>query len=177
MRVDVDLRQRPLLDVSLVLPALVREKPFSLVVRKLPEREELAREELRRDAGHRRFQDRLVHGVLEVVLETHVGPFRQQVELTDDEAFVTIEPEVIEIDGTVRRGGEPHPATVRFQGGSGEFVEATADESGEYRVQTLELLRRVEVHLDGVDHEPWQDLYFRPIDSTARRSRCGRSGS
>lgn len=167
-RVDADLRQRPLLDVSLVLPALVREKPFSLVVRKLPERVELAREELRRDAGHSRFRDRLVHGVLEVVLETHVGPFRQQVELTDEEAFVSIEPEVIEIDGTVRRGGEPHPATVRFQGGSGEFVEATADESGEYRVQTLELLRRVEVHLDGVDHQPWQDLYFRPIDSSRR---------
>lgn len=169
VRLDADLRQRPLLDVTLVLPSLVREKPFSLVVRKLPEREELAREELRRDAGHRRFQDRLVHGVLEVVLETHVGPFRQQVDLTDQQqAFVSLEPELIEIDGTVRRDGEPHPATVKFQAGAGDFVEATADESGQYLLHTLQPLRRVVVHLDGVDHEPWQDLYFRPIDSSRR---------
>lgn len=160
---DATLLKRPVLDVSLVLPPLVREKPFSLGVRKLPERELLAEAELSRDAGRFRFQDGLVHGILEVVLTTHVGSFSEQVDMIGlEEGFVGLEPDLIEIYGTVRRGGEPHAATLTFKTSSGS-VEAVADESGRYRAFALAPIGLASLVFEGVRQEPWQRMYVPPI--------------
>lgn len=161
------LSKRPILDVNLVLPSLVREKPFSLQVWKLPERERLAEAKLPRNAGRYRFQEGLVQGLLEVVLVTHVGSFEQRVDLTGlEEGFVGLEPELIELYGTVRRGGELHPATVTFETITGDSVEAVADEDGRYRAVALQPLRLVSVAFDGIRQEPWQRMYLPPLDSS-----------
>jgi hypothetical protein len=162
-RVEMPLLRRPLLDVNLVLPALLREESFTLTVRKLPDGEELAKVELREDAGRHRFE-RLVAGQLEVVLDTHVGVFRRPIELEPaEEGFLLLQPEVIELWGIVSRGGEPHPATVEFQTTAGDSVEAVAGEEGGYRTLSLQPIRSSRVALTGVDQEPWIEIYFSPL--------------
>lgn len=164
-----DLERRPLLDVGLVLPRLVRERPFELAVRRLPNGEELVRVELPRTAGRHRFETGLVQAPLEVVLETALGSFRERMDLTGElEGFVTLQPEVIEIYGTVRYGGEPHEARIELTSAGGEKHTADADESGEYSLQTLQPLRLVEIQLAGVDREPWIDFFPRPLDVSQR---------
>lgn len=158
------LSRRPLLEVTMLLPSLLRERPLTLEVNELPGKERLAEVELPRTAGRHRFHDELVKGVLEVVLTTHVGKFRRQIDLTtEEEGFVTLEPEVIELSGTVRRGGERHPATVRFQTVAGDPVEAAADEEGEYAAVALQPLRWVDVELAEVEQEPWRDFFAPPL--------------
>lgn len=165
--IEEALVARPVLEVSLVLPRLLREKPFTLEVRRLPGRESLSRAELPRHAGRHRFQDRLVNAVLEVELVTHVGSYRRQVDLTaGGEAFLGLEPELIEIYGTVRRNGERHPGTVSFQTVSGQRVTAAADEDGQYRAIALQPLTWVDVQLADVEQEPWRDFYMPPIQSS-----------
>lgn len=102
------LLERPILDVSLILPSIVREKPFRLEVWKLPEGEKLAEVEKPRNAGRHRFQAGLVKSLVEVALVTHVGTFRQKVDLTvEEETFLGLEPELIELHGRVHQGDEP----------------------------------------------------------------------
>lgn len=157
--------RRPLLEVGLVLPRLLREQPFDLAVRRLPDGEELVRVELPRTAGRHRFENGLVQAPLEVVLETPVGSFRERVDLTGElEGFVTVQPEVIRIYGTLRYGGEPREARIEFTSAGGEKSAAHADESGVYSLQTLQPLRLVEIQLAGVDREPWIDFFPRPLD-------------
>jgi hypothetical protein len=161
---DGVLSRRPLLEVTMLLPALLRERPLVLEVRNLPEGPFLDAVELPRTAGRHRFHDALVKGVLEVVLTTHVGRFRRQIDLTtEEEGFLTLEPELIELTGTVRRGGERHAATVRFQTVAGDPVEAAADEEGEYAALALQPLRWVDVALAEVDQEPWRDFFMPPL--------------
>lgn len=163
--IEEALAARPLLEVTLSLPPLLREKPLTLEVRRLPGREPLARAELPRDAGRFRFQDGLVNAPLEVELATHVGPYRRQVDLTaGGEAFLALEPELIEVHGTVRLDGERHAAAVAFQTVSGQRATAEAEEDGEYRVIALQPLTWVEVRLAGMEQEPWRDFYMPPID-------------
>ncbi|HEX6202609.1 MAG TPA: hypothetical protein VF100_06370, partial [Thermoanaerobaculia bacterium] len=163
-RLEVPLLGRPLLDVTLVLPREAREKPLELAVRGVPEGGELARVELPRTAGRHRFQDGLVAGPAEAVLTTHLGVFRRRVELAaGEEAFLELEPELIEIAGIVRRGGEPHPATVRFRTVAGDTVEAATDEEGAYRALALQPLAWVAVDLDGVEQEPFEDFLMPPL--------------
>lgn len=165
--VEAVLSRRPLLEVTMVLPSLLRERPLTLEVNELPEKERLAKVELPRTAGRHRFHDELVKGVLEVVLTTHVGKFRRQIDLTtEEEGFLVLEPEVIDLFGVVRHGGERHPATVRFQTVAGDPVEAEADEEGEYEAVALQPLRWVDVELAGVDQEPWRDLFAPAVDSS-----------
>lgn len=163
-RFEAALLRRPLLDVGLVLPREVREKPFEVAVRAMPGGEEMARVELDRRAGHHRFQAGLVAGPAEVVLETHLGTFRRRVELAaGEETHLGLEPELIEVWGVVRHGGEPHPATVAFRTVAGDEVEAAAGEDGAYRALALQALAWVEVRLDGVDQEPWADFLMPPL--------------
>lgn len=158
------LSRRPLLEITMLLPSLLRERPLALEVRKLPEGPGLDEVELPRTAGRHRFHDELVEGVLEVVLTTHVGKFRRQIDLTtEEEGFLTLEPELIELFGTVRRGGERHAATVRFQTVAGDPVEAVADEEGEYAALALQPLRWVDVELAEVEQEPWRDFFAPPL--------------
>jgi hypothetical protein len=158
------LTRRPLLEVTMLLPSLLRERPLTLEVNELPGKERLAEVELPRTAGRHRFHDELVKGVLEVVLTTHVGKFRRQIDLTiEEEGFLTLEPELIELSGTVRRGGERHAATVRFQTVAGDPVEAAADEEGEYAAVALQPLRWVDVELAEVEQEPWRDFFAPPL--------------
>lgn len=164
---DGVLSRRPLLEVTMVLPSLLRERPLTLEVNELPGKERLVEVELPRTAGRHRFQDELVKGVLEVVLTTHVGKFRRQIDLTtEEEGFLALEPEVIDLFGIVRHGGERHPATVRFQTVAGDPVEAVADEEGEYEAVALQPLRWVDVELSEVDQEPWRDLFAPAVDSS-----------
>lgn len=167
-RLEVPLHGRPLLDVTLVLPREAREKRLELAVRTVPGGDELARVELPRTAGRHRFHDGLIAGPTEVVLSTAVGTFRRRVELTaGEETFLELEPELIEITGTVRRGGEPHAATVRFRTVAGDTVEAAADEEGGYRALALQPLAWVAVELDGVEQEPWEDFLMPPLRRSA----------
>lgn len=164
-RFEGALLDRPFLDIGLVLPRVLREEPLALAVRQPADGTDLARVDLSRQAGRHRF-DSLIHGVVEVVLETHVGPFRRQVELIGDENFITLEPELIEVFGTVHRGGEPHPATVSFETVTGDSIEATTDEGGGYHAFALHPLRWVTVQLDSVDQEPWRELFAPAIERT-----------
>lgn len=158
------LTRRPLLDVTLVLPPRLRERPFTLEVRKLPEGETLAKAELPRKAGRHRFHDELVKGVLEVVLDTHAGRFRRQIDLTtEEEGFLALEPELIELFGTVHHASEPHAATVRFKTVAGDDVEAKADEAGTYEAVALQPLGWVEIELAGVEQAPWRDFFAPPL--------------
>jgi hypothetical protein len=155
---------RPSLEVTLVLPRQLREQPFSLEVRRLPAREPLARAELPRQAGRHRFQDGLVNAPLEVELMTHLGVYRQQVDLSDGgDASLEISPELIEVYGTVRRGGERQSARVSFQTVTGENVTALANEDGEYTVIALQPLTWVDIQPVGIEQEPWRDFYMPPI--------------
>jgi hypothetical protein len=155
---------RPSLEVGLVLPLLLREEPLSLEVRTLPDGDLLAEAPLPRRAGRHRF-DGLVPELLEVVLDTHVGSFRRRVDLTHEQVgFVTLEPEVIELFGTVYRGGEPHPATVELRTAGGETVEAVSDAEGGYRAISLDPVHWVTVRLEGVDQEPWSDVFMPAIE-------------
>jgi len=162
LRVDATLLDRPFLDVGLLLPPRLREKPFTLAVRRLADGEELAHEELRRDAGRHRFES-LVQRPLEVVLETHLGLFRQRVDLTGlTEGFDTLEPTLIELAGKVSRGGEPQPAEIEFVTDFGDRVKATAGEDGAYRALALQPIRAVSVQLEGT-REPWLHAFVRSI--------------
>lgn len=163
--VDGALTRRPVLDVTLLLPSIVREGPLSLAVRKLPERELLTEQELRPQAGRHRFN--LVHGLLEVTLTTHLGPFREQVDLTGvEEAFLALEPELIEVFGTVRRGSKPHPAALKFLTGHHDEVAASAGEDGRYQAYSLEPFRYASVDLLEVDQEPWEEFLMPPLDES-----------
>lgn len=165
--VRVPLRERPSLAVDLVLPSLLRERPLSLVMREMPAGREVVREELGRHEERLRIEDRLTHGMLEVILETYLGNFRRRVDLTSiDEGFLAIEPTLIEVFGTVRHGDEEHSASVLFKTIAGDTVEATADENGEYRSLALQPLVWVQVELMGVKQEPWRDFLVPPITST-----------
>lgn len=158
------LTKRPLLDVTLVLPSLLRERPFTLEVRQLPEGETLAKVELPRKAGRHQFHDELVKGVLEVVLDTHVGKFRRQIDLTtEEEGFLALEPELIELFGTVYHDSEPHAATVRFETVAGDDVEAKVDDAGGYEAVALQPLGWVEIELAEVDQAPWRDFFAPPL--------------
>ncbi|HEX2162947.1 MAG TPA: hypothetical protein VHM02_03255, partial [Thermoanaerobaculia bacterium] len=153
-----DLREtlapRPLLDVTLVLPREVRERPFWLAVEEAESGRRLARVQMRRDAGRHRFRDGLEQALVEVVLETHLGRFRRRVDLrAAPEAFVELAPDLIELAGTVTRGGLPHPARVRFQTVAGDLVEAAAGEDGRYRAVALQPLVWIDVELAGVHQE------------------------
>ena len=166
-RLDASLVRRPALDVGLVLPRLLREEPFTLSVRTVPDDELLAEEELGRNAGGHRFEG-LIHAVLEVELDTHVGSFRRRVDLTDESAgSVTLDPELIEISGTVRRGGEPHPAVLDFRTVAGDLVRAEANEEGEYEAVALRPLRWLTVQLEGVEQEPWREV-LAPVVAESR---------
>jgi len=95
---------------------------------------------------------------------TDVAVFPSAVDLTDqDDAFVTLSPELIELFGKVSYAGEGHAATVNFQTVAGDQVAVESDEEGEYRVVTLHPLRWVTVTLDGVDQEPWRDFFAPPL--------------
>ena len=157
------LFNRPSLQVNLDLPQYVREEPLPLTVHRLPEGEVLASTELPGDSGGYRFTA-LEHGLLEVVLSTHVGPFRKQVDLTvDDEGFVILSPDLIEVFGTVYHGEEPHPATLEFQTAGRDLLQTTTDEFGEYDLFSLQPLTWVTVGLEGADREPWLDLLVPPV--------------
>lgn len=160
---DGVLVDRPSLQVGLVLPRVLREKPMTLEVRRLPDGDVVAKAELARRAGVYRF-DRLVRGLMEVVLTTHLAKYRRQVDLsTDDEVFISLKPHLIELFGTVYRGVNPHPATLQFQTVAGDLVDATADEGGAYRAFSLQPLLWVRAELDGVEQEPWLDSLMPPI--------------
>jgi len=154
---------RPLLEVSMVLPSRLREKPLRLEVWRLPEEIELGSVELPRSASRHRFQAGLMAGTLEVRLGTHLGVYRKRVELLPgEEGFVGLEPELIELFGEVSLGGEPHPATLRFQTVFGDDVEAVAD-SGRYEAVALMPLRGLSVELTDSPHVPWLDVFMPPI--------------
>lgn len=158
------LARRPSLEVTLVLPPQVREEPFSLEVLRLPEREPLARAELPRGAGRHRFLEGLVNAPLEVELTTNLGVYRRQIDLsTGGEASLEIAPQLIEVYGTVRHGGERQPAKLTFQTVSGQSVTAVANEDGEYSAVSLQPLTWVELRLTGGEQEPWRDFFMPPI--------------
>lgn len=162
-RLETDLLQRPSLTVHLIVPSRLREKPFHLAVNSLPDGGELAGRELDGATATHRF-DGLVQRLVEVVLTTSLGTFRRQTDLTaESEAAITLEPELIEVWGTVSRGGEPQPATVTFESVAGDSVTAETDEDGAYRTVTLQALRWIDVLLHGSEHEPWRDLLAPPI--------------
>lgn len=160
------LLPRPTLTVNLVLPDLVRQGPFALEIRKLPEETTIAVQELDPRAGGHRFTD-LTSGLLEVRLLTTLGTFVRRVEVAPgEERSIAMEPELIEVYGTVRHGDTPAPATVVFQTIAGELVRAETDDEGAYRLFALQPLRWVDVQIRGVSHHPWRDFFSPSLDTS-----------
>jgi len=162
-RLDVPLLQRPFLEVGLILPARLREGPLELSVRSLSDGEDLATSRLRRDAGRHRFES-LVQAPLEVILDTHLGRYREEIDLTGMvEGFVTLQPSLIELSGAVSRGGEPIAAEIELETVAGERVEATTGEDGAYRTLALQPIRALSVHLPDTPGDPWLHAFARPV--------------
>lgn len=101
--------------------------------------ERLARRELVPERHRYRF-DRLPPGPLRVVLDLPPWYLVESVDLGDGtDGRVVFEPRPIDVHGTVYRGGEGHPATVRFGGGGppGERYQLTVEtgEDGSYEAR------------------------------------------
>lgn len=168
--IDGRLVSRPVMDVQLVLPPALREASLSLSLARLPELTGIQAVELLPDAHNHRFT-RLEAGRWELRLDTELGPFRKLVELVDGEhRQVLLEPELILLDGVVRRGGEPVAATLRFTTVPGDSIEVETNEVGIYQATVLQPLRWVDVSLSdaGAGGEPWRDLFSPPLAYSQR---------
>lgn len=167
-RLDAELLRRPRLEVTLILPGPLRKAPLQLMATSLLTNERVAAVDLPRTAGRHTF-DRLTGGPFEIALETIAGTIRQQVELKPgEETFVTLEPDWIEVFGTVTVAGEPQAATVRFQTVAGDWVEADSVEDGTYTAVALQPLRWVDVRLDSIAGDSWTDTFAPPIRASQK---------
>lgn len=153
------LEPRPALDVELALPAELEREPSSLELRLLPVGEVVARRSLVPGSRQQRFE-RLPPGAIEVGLETPLGTFHRRVELAPgEEGYLLLEPALVEVRGTVTRGGEGQAASLTFTTIARTAVEAVADGEGEYEAVALEPLRSVEVRVDGVEGPPYLEFF------------------
>lgn len=160
-RVTGDLDPGPALTVEVDLPAAVRDGPLALEVRRLPGGEVRAKKRI----NHRQTFEGLPPALLEVELQTRLGPFAREVDLrSGKDGYVLLKPELVTLQGTVYRGDEGHPATLTFSTAGGVEVEATADEEGAYEAVLLEPPRSVSIELAGVRQEPYFEVFWTPID-------------
>lgn len=163
-RVDGQLAPWPALDVELDLPTgLVPEK---LEVRRLPSGDVVAEQALRPKDHDHRFE-KVPPALLEVVLQTPVGAFSRQVDLSSgQDGSVLLEPDLLTLRGTVYHGDKPHPAKLTFTNTSRATREAEADEEGAYEVVSLSPLRMVSIELPGVKSAPYVDFFAPAIEES-----------
>ncbi|MES1241001.1 MAG: carboxypeptidase-like regulatory domain-containing protein [Acidobacteriota bacterium] len=161
-----ELKERPALDVQLELPATLRHEALGLEVRRLPTGEALDRRSLKVLTSRQRFE-RLPPALLEVELQTAIGAFSRQVDLSSGkDGFLLLKPELITVSGTVYHGDEGRPAMLTFST-AGRTIQARSGEDGLYEADFLEPVQTVSIALDGVDRTPYFD-FFRPTLSRSK---------
>ncbi|MCP3957112.1 MAG: carboxypeptidase regulatory-like domain-containing protein [bacterium] len=161
--VSADLAARPALDVQLDLPARLNDGSLVLAVKSLRNGTVVRRQPLSAGAGNQRFE-RLPLATLEVALETPLGTFARQVDLSaGQDDYVLLAPELILVSGTVYHGEEGHPASMRFETTGRAASEAEADKSGFYELLLMEPLRSVTIDLTGTERAPYFDFFPKAI--------------
>lgn len=165
-RVTAELKPRPALDVQLDLPSALRRENPVLEIRRLPLGEVLAHHALEPTADSHRFE-RLPPAPLEVVLQTGLGSFSRQADLSSGkDGFLVVKPELITLTGTVYYGEKGHRARLTFANAARE-VEARSGEDGRYEALLLEPVQTISIELDGVDRVPYFD-FFLPAVAVSR---------
>lgn len=164
--VDGDLRPRPNLTIDLALPSPLRAE--SLLLRIHSQRtDRLVHSEKIRPGTTRRILNRLPAIPLRAELVTPFGAVTRAVDLTaGGDGYVLLEPELTTVFGVVRRGGEPHRATVQFTTTRGAQRGTSTDEVGRYEVVAVEPLVAVKVNLVDVGQAPWMDYFTAPLAET-----------
>lgn len=132
-RVSGILKERPALDVEIELPAAMEDDDeLSVELRRLPDEEKVAGHILAHGVRFVRFE-KLAPALFEIVLQSSVGSFSRQVDLSDGkDGFVLLAPELIVLSGTVFRGSDGHPARLSLHTVGRTTAEAHADDRGAY---------------------------------------------
>lgn len=150
--------------VDLDLPAPLDREGATLSVRPLPQGTPLATVALPPATASHRFEG-LVPTLAEVELRTSVGSFERRVDLRDAAVtYLTLDPDLISLWGTVALAGDGHAASLTFGTVGNQAVEVETDEAGAYQAALLEPLRSVEVRLTDAALGPWIDFYSPAID-------------
>ncbi|MCG8462485.1 MAG: carboxypeptidase-like regulatory domain-containing protein, partial [Holophagales bacterium] len=169
-RVVAQLEPLPSLDVELDLPSSLRNSELFLGVRRPGAEEWWEYRALAEDAWTEAFPS-VPRGVLEVVLVSPWGQFRSEVDLrAAEEGFLRLAPELIEVKGTVYSGEDTHAAELAFASTRKGSISVATDEEGDFEVLSLEPLRSVSIHLEGVDAAPYVEYFIpEPIRASAQR--------
>ena len=152
---------RPSLEVQLGLPPDL-ENSRVLVVDPLT-RTQIAEQPV--DRARRLEFSNLPAKVLEVRLETPLGQITERVDLTSAaDASVFLEPELIEVSGTVFLGTEAQSlAAVDFVATNGHKFETQTDDAGFFRILSLAPLRQVVIRLGAENSTPFREFFYDPI--------------
>lgn len=135
------------LDVDLLLPPDLEREPARIEIRRQRGNEVVAEGVFEADSRRLRFEN-LPTGVLVVEVSTRLGPFAEFVELHEqDEGYVQLAPDLIELSGRVLRGKDPQPAILRFVTSLGDEIEVATDDEGRYQLISLEWFRSVSIDL------------------------------
>ena len=180
---EARIQARPRLTVELDLPALLEEEETAVKVLEV-EQERLSpptgEEEQDRDRPSRPIEvvaleagqvvhtfDRLPMAQLEVVLETGYGSNTEGVDLRDgQDQHLVLSPDVFVLEGTVFRGGEPHPAELEFSSITGSSAMVRTNPEGTYEAILVEPVRFISVAFE--DQPPFRDFFPRAIDSSRK---------
>jgi Carboxypeptidase regulatory-like domain len=132
--VKASLRPLPSISVQLALPAALRKPGLALGVLAMPGWRELRELQLEPEAGSITVRH-LPPSLLQLELRSAPWKLRQEVDLSDGEdAEVLIEPQLIEMSGTVYRGGQPTKARLGLYADLQKEteLEVAVDDSGRY---------------------------------------------
>lgn len=159
----------PSLGVDLDLPAPLWDQETKLLVRRLPEGELVAQRFVAEGEWSLRFDD-LPTGVVEVTLETRLGPVSSRVELEEgDEGFVRLVLDPIVLSGQVLIDGQGQRSELTFTSIKRHAVSISSDTEGRYELVTLEPVRSVSIVLAKTEHEPYVEFFPQRIDASAER--------
>jgi hypothetical protein len=132
---EARLRVKPSLRVSVLLPSVLADKPVTVSVEAFDNPMSIAERTLGRDETAVELRA-LPPDRLHLVVHAGSWEFLQEVDLSGgDDMEVSVEPKPLYVRGTVTRGNEGTPATVRFRAGRGDqWAEAVADSAGRYEI-------------------------------------------
>lgn len=156
------LEPLPSLDVDLDLPALLRHENLALEVRMLPTGEIIERQALKPGTQSHRF-DGLPPALLQVDLQTSLGPFSREVDLSSrEDGFLLLKPELITLLGTVYFGDKGHSAKLTFADADSKS-EIRTEEDGRYEIVLLDPVQTVSIDLGAAGRAPFVDFFLPAI--------------
>lgn len=162
-RLGSRLSPLPALDVKLDLPEELRKLEAHLALRSVSQRTARVSRELQPDKDELRFPT-LPLDRYEVELQ--IGPWRfvETADLRSGQSQqIRISPQPIHVHGTVYRGDDHHPGTVRFYAGGGREHEVVTDEDGEFQATLFRPVLLVRIQLEGFEGPPFTEVFDPPI--------------